>query len=77
MFTSECVLGVLLYATNADDTYDSQHRHVGREPSGAAFNAFSLNADLKPHNSCINAGAIMNSALYHPELPLSKRFGEM
>lgn len=50
------------------------HSYVGREPSGASFNAFTLNAEDKPHNACINAGAIVVSALYHPELMPADRF---
>ena len=47
---------------------------MGSEPSGVAFNAFTLNAHHKPHNPFINAGAILTSALFHPDLVLAKRF---
>lgn len=50
------------------------HTYVGREPSGASFNAFTLNAEDKPHNACINSGAIVVSALYYPELMPADRF---
>lgn len=50
------------------------HSYVGREPSGVSFNAFTLNAEDKPHNACINAGAIVVSALYYPNLMPADRF---
>lgn len=53
---------------------ETVHRHVGREPSGLSFNELSLNRDGLPHNPMINAGAIMCSSLWHPELPMSDRF---
>jgi glutaminase len=57
--------------------------HIGREPSGVAFNSLTLNKNgslaffLKiglPHNPMINAGAIMSCSLVKPELPLAERF---
>ena len=49
------------------------HRHVGREPSGVAFNAFTLNRDGKPHNPYINAGAFITHSLVHSTMRASQR----
>ncbi len=50
------------------------HEHVGREPSGRGFNELALNADGKPHNPMINAGAIMCCSLLRPGEDMSDRF---
>jgi glutaminase len=64
-----------LYAFTAEDIgLERLHEYVGREPSGVAFNAFTLNSEKKPHNPFINSGAIMTSALFYSDLVLSKRF---
>jgi glutaminase len=69
-----CGKPVLYSAALEQDTNVDVHTYVGREPSGVSFNAFTLNSEDKPHNACINAGAIVVSALYHPELMPADRF---
>jgi len=60
------------------------HEHVGREPSGRAFNEMALKEVPEkervkpdrvaiPHNPCINAGAIMCTSLVKPRSPLADR----
>ncbi|KAL0490929.1 hypothetical protein AKO1_009802 [Acrasis kona] len=53
------------------------HEYVGMEPSGAAFNSFTLNSENKPHNACINAGAIVVCGLMYPELSVAERFKKL
>ncbi len=50
------------------------HTYVGLEPSGNAFNAFTLNSENKPHNACINAGAIMMCSIMYPGMTIAQRF---
>jgi glutaminase len=47
------------------------------ESSGVAFNSFTLNADNKPHNACINAGAIALSGIMYPGLSSAQRFKQL
>lgn len=53
---------------------DFVHGFVGREPSGRIFNELTLTENGKPHNSMINAGAIMSSALIRQDLDNADRF---
>ncbi len=50
------------------------HRHVGREASGSGFNAITLDAQGRPHNPMINAGAIMACSLIKPQAKPAERF---
>jgi len=46
-----------------DNGVDIINKHIGREPSGARFNAFVFDDDNKPYNPLINSGAIMSASL--------------
>jgi glutaminase len=56
---------------------DKVHQHVGREPSGRAFNEICLDHNDLPHNPFINAGAIMTCSLISPELEQGDRFAKV
>mmetsp|Transcript_7770 Transcript_7770/g.23911 ORF Transcript_7770/g.23911 Transcript_7770/m.23911 type:complete len:489 (+) Transcript_7770:2170-3636(+) len=56
---------------------DEVHKYIGREPSGVAFNAFTLNSEKKPHNPMINAGAITSCSLIMNDVPDSIRFAQV
>ena len=52
-------------------------KHIGREPSGARFNAFVFDDENKPFNPLINSGAIMSASMVKPECNDDKRFEYM
>ena len=53
------------------------HEHVGREPSGSEFNALFLDKHKRPHNPCINAGAIMTVSLLEPHIEPAEKFDSL
>eukprot|EP01080_Neovahlkampfia_damariscottae_P004838 gene4838-8423_t len=74
-FSIQSCIKPIVYAMAIEELgYDWIHQYVGKEPSGVAFNAFTLNKQNKPHNSCINAGAIVVSGSYHVELKTAEKF---
>jgi glutaminase len=56
---------------------ENVHEFIGKEPSGAPFNAFTLNAENKPHNPMINTGGIVVCSLLEPKDDPSARFGNL
>lgn len=74
-FPLEAAANPLLYSLLVERVgYDSVHKLIGKEPSGSYFNAFTLNADNKPHNACVNTGAIVMCSQFEPLKQSSERF---
>ena len=77
-FTFQSSLKPILYCSALEAWGEQRvHRHIGREPSGMSFNELSLNKAGLPHNPMINAGAIMATSLWHPDLQMSDRFDKL
>jgi glutaminase len=57
-----------------DHGVDKIGEHIGREPSGARFNAFVFDDDNKPFNPLINSGAIMAASLIKGNHTEDERF---
>lgn len=57
-----------------DNGIEAVNKHIGREPSGARFNAFIFDEDNKPFNPLINSGAIMAASLIKNNHTEDKRF---
>ncbi len=65
----------ITYCLALEENGEAQvHSFVGTEPSGKTFNDLALNAQGKPHNPMINAGAIMSGALVKRGASASDRF---
>jgi len=50
------------------------HDYVGYEPSGRNFNELLLSSTGKPHNPCVNSGAIVTASLVLPDASPERRF---
>ena len=57
-----------------DNGPDKINKHIGREPSGARFNAFVFDDENKPYNPLINSGAIMSASLVKSDCNDDNRF---
>ncbi len=63
-FTIQSISKPFVYALAlAEHGVDEVTRHVGVEPSGEAFNAISFDAQGRPSNPMINAGALVTTSL--------------
>ncbi len=74
-FTLQATILPITYCI-ALEQHGVQHVHefIGREPSGAPFNAFLLNSEKKPHNPFSTAGGLIACSLIEPENNPSERF---
>jgi glutaminase len=71
----EAAANPLLYSLLVERLgYDKVHEYIGKEPSGSYFNAFTLNGQNRPHNACVNTGAIVMCNLFEPNKQSSERF---
>ncbi|KAI1726768.1 glutaminase domain-containing protein [Ditylenchus destructor] len=74
-FCVQSVSKAFNYAIVASDLgADFVHSFVGHEPSGRLFNEICLDANGKPHNPLINAGAIIVTSLLKKGLSMADRY---
>ena len=72
-----CVTPFLYLSCLEQYGVEQVHKRVGREPSGAPFDAVRVNANNKPHNAMVNTGALALTSMMHSEMDTADRFGNI